>query len=259
MNVTVVLDCETYPDFPLVRQAFGLAADTPDDEAERSALPQHGEGPGILKPLYQQLAALSVCMIGQDGTVRQLDCLEEDSEAAVLGRFWGAIEAQGAQRPPRIVTWNGRRFDLPVLVQRALYQGVTPKAYWAGNYRDRYRGPHLDLMDYLADFGGTQNLSQNEAAVMLHLPGKLGVSGGDVRQLVATGDLETVRGYNLCDVATLTGILLRVGSQIGVCTEEEAERGLHTLVDAMASAAGKYPMVGTWLEAYEKTARGWRS
>lgn len=52
-------------------------------------------------------------------------------------------------------------------------------------------------------------------AHLLGVPGKLGVDGGDVAELIAKGDLETVCQYCTCDVATLALIYARLGPMAG--------------------------------------------
>jgi predicted PolB exonuclease-like 3'-5' exonuclease len=117
------------------------------------------------------------------------------SEEQLLRGFWHRFERD----KPRVVTWNGRGFDLPVRVQRAFVYGI-PANYWhrAGHrftgYRHRYGvESHCDLMDALADHGASMALKLEEAAVALGLPGKIGGHLSEVRDMVARGDLASVR------------------------------------------------------------------
>ena len=47
-----------------------------------------------------------------------------------------------------LLTFNGFRFDLPILARRALYLGVDLPLEW-----DRYRSPHVDLYERLTHHG----------------------------------------------------------------------------------------------------------
>ena len=76
-------------------------------------------------------------------------------KAALLAGFFKTIE----RYTPKLVSWNGSGFDLPVLHYRSLILGV-PARYWDmgeedrefkfNNYISRYHSRHTDLMDLLA-------------------------------------------------------------------------------------------------------------
>ena len=64
---------------------------------------------------------------------------------------------------PRLVTYNGRSFDLPVLRYRAMLHGVSaPWLYQSGGRYNSYlywydTKWHCDLMDVLSDFRGIKD------------------------------------------------------------------------------------------------------
>lgn len=224
MTPILVLDIETVPDGDLARQVAG----DPDLE-EGEALVRVGavrageEGAFVRKPMYHRVAVIGVAAVEADGAVRSLAALAQASERENLAAFWTGYHryvGEGA----RVVTWNGRSFDLPVLVQRALHHGVSTRAWWAsdrGRYRHRH---HLDLMDVMCDYRASAPVSQHEAAVLMGLPGKLGVEGADVRSLWEAGRVQEVAAYCACDVATLALLYAALGPDAGWCTGEEAAR-----------------------------------
>jgi predicted PolB exonuclease-like 3'-5' exonuclease len=135
------------------------------------------------------------------------------SEEQLLRGFWKKFERD----KPRIVTWNGRGFDVPVLVQRAFVYGI-PANYWhqAGDkwsgYRHRYAvESHCDLMDALADHGASNAQKLEEAAIALGLPGKIGGHGSEVRDMVAAGNIAGVRAYCESDVLKLFVFYMSAG------------------------------------------------
>ncbi|HLV21509.1 MAG TPA: hypothetical protein VKZ49_11525, partial [Polyangiaceae bacterium] len=69
---------------------------------------------------------------------------------------------------------------------------------------------HLDLMDYVADFGAAKPSRLDVVAKLCGMPGKVGVDGKDVGPLVHAGKLQEVKDYCLCDVAQTAGVFLRV-------------------------------------------------
>jgi len=112
---------------------------------------------------------------------------------------------------PVLVTYNGRSFDLPVIVMRALCHAVALPWY----YRDRairYRyseDGHLDLCDWLADHGATRAGKLDAVAQLIGLPGKLGVDGSQVEGLYLAGRLDAIQHYCLADVAQTALLFLR--------------------------------------------------
>ena len=81
-----------------------------------------------------------------------------------------------------LVTWNGRGFDLPVLSMRSLKHKI-PFGWYYENRDMRYRFSaegHLDLMDFLGDYGAYRNMKLGDLARLCGLPGKTNMSGDQV-------------------------------------------------------------------------------
>lgn len=220
----LLFDVETIADPQMARAVAGDESLSDVDALARIAPPRsESEEYGFPKPLYHRVVEISVCLLRPDGSVEALRPLGPlQDEGQLLRQFWQgfARHAGGV----RLVTFNGRRFDLPVLVHRALAHGVTTSPWWSGDYRQRFRDSHLDLMDVLSDYGAATPLTQHEMAAMLGVPGKLGTDGGDVRALHAAGRLDEIAAYCTCDVATLTLGFARIGLHANWCTREEAAR-----------------------------------
>ncbi len=133
---------------------------------------------------------------------------ETKEEPEILSDFAKFME----ERRPTIVTWNGRSFDMPVIAARCLRHGVALRHYYS-NKDVRYRfSPegHLDLMDYLADFGAAKPAKLDIMAKLIGMPGKVGLAGKDVGPFVHAGKIQEVRDYCLCDVIQTAAVFLRV-------------------------------------------------
>ena len=82
-------------------------------------------------------------------------------EKKLLQGFFGYFE----RLKPRLVSFNGRGFDLPVLKYRAMVHGVSVSwLYGAGDkwnsYQNRYSTDwHCDLLDVLSDYGTSARVS----------------------------------------------------------------------------------------------------
>lgn len=119
------------------------------------------------------------------------------------------------QTANRLVTWNGRAFDMPVLSCRALHWQVD-WAWWQqwrhrfGNYKQELR--HYDLLDQLGDYGAARGLRQDRVARLCGLPGKTDINGSMVHAKWASGlEEERARVQKYCeqDVIDLWKIYLR--------------------------------------------------
>lgn len=224
MRPALLFDIETIPDSWMARSVLH-EPDLGDDEALAKLFPpkKDGEVFGFPKTLYHKVVEIAVCVIDGNGEVLALRHLSRpvSSESDLLRDFWVGFDRHAGAR---LVTFNGRRFDVPVLTQRALRWGVSPAPIYKGDYRQRFKDSHIDIMEILSDYGSSTALSQNEAAVMLNVPGKLGVDGGDVAELWSQGNVADIAAYCTCDVATLTLCFARLGIHTGWCSQEEAAR-----------------------------------
>jgi hypothetical protein len=95
---------------------------------------------------------------GAPDAARPLCCVIHpcDGEARLLRHFGALVEQHCRQAPAHIVTYNGRGFDLPVLVHRSIKHKVHEgrALYVAAGTEPRYRPVlHVDLMDVVTFFG----------------------------------------------------------------------------------------------------------
>jgi predicted PolB exonuclease-like 3'-5' exonuclease len=189
-NSHIVIDIETIldPELPIEESS----------EAERLPAPPH-----------HKLVALGALWLDEHCAPRKLGVFgETKDEAGILSDFARFIE----DRQPLIITWNGRGFDMPVIASRCLRHGISLSHYYES--RDvRYRFSalgHMDLMDYLADYGAAKPAKLDIFAKLIGMPGKVGVAGKDVGPMIHAGRIHEVRNYCLCDVVQTAGIFLRV-------------------------------------------------
>jgi len=188
----LTMDIETVPDDSLY-----AAPDTP---------------PGQEKPFPPIFAhrpvAIGVLWLGPDLHFERLGIIGEgQDEAGQLKAFSDFM----ARETPTLVTWNGRGFDLPVIILRSLRNAI-PMGWYYQRRDVRYRysdDGHLDLGDALADRGAAKMTSLDNAARLIGLPGKMGVDGSQVEGLHRAGRIDEIRHYCLTDVVQTTFVLLR--------------------------------------------------
>jgi 3'-5' exonuclease len=182
-------------------------------------VPKEGAADPFPPPPFHKIVAIGAAFIDPDYVVRKIGILgEQGDEATALEE----LVALTSKRGPVLVSWNGRGFDLPVVVARCLRHGIPfPWFYSARDVRYRYSpNGHLDLKDFLVDYGAGRAYQLDTASKLIGLAGKLGCDGSDVAGMVAAGKIEEVRDYCLQDVAQTVGVFLRVQLLRGEITLE---------------------------------------
>ncbi len=182
-------------------------------------------------PHHKVVAIGALLFSGQELEAKRLGIVGRDSsdEKLILTEFIELVEKYN----PTLVTYNGRGFDLPVIACRALRHGLSFASYY--QRRDmRYRfsdAGHLDLMDYLADFGATRPTRLDVMAKLCGMPGKVGVEGKDVGPMVHRGEIDRVRDYCLCDVVQTAAVFLRCELLRGTLTQQTYVTAMGQLLD----------------------------
>ena len=139
-----------------------------------------------------------------------------------------------AELNPRLVTFNGNSFDLPVLRYRAMVHGVSAPGLCARPYFNRYTDDHLDLCDVLSSFSVQGKATLHEISRIMGLAGKLkGLDGSDVESLFRDGKIKEIAEYCELDVINTYQVWLRYELFRGKLDEKEFEASQRTLIDFM--------------------------
>ncbi len=186
---TVVLDIETVP----LSGPEILACVTRNKSEEERA--------EILERLALSPFTGRVCCVGmmnlETGGTKTLAYADERAtltEACdVLARF------------DRVVTFNGRGFDVPFMNIRAAIHGVPTRRDLMGQ-RFKYH-PHCDLMEQISFYGAMKRPSLELACLAFGISNpKNGICGADVGRLFDEGRLEDIAAYCLGDVRATAGL-----------------------------------------------------
>jgi 3'-5' exonuclease len=185
-------------------------------------------------PPHHQIVVIGCLLLDGDYRVQRIGVIGEGKEeAGILRDFARFLE----KHKPDLVTYNGRGFDLPVIAARCLRHGVPLRHYYRA--RDvRYRfspDGHLDLMDYIADFGAAKSSKLDVMARLCGMPGKVGVEGKNVGPMVHAGRLAEVRSYCLCDVVQTAAVFLRVQLLRGELDAEPYRTAMGGLIETIRS------------------------
>ena len=159
-------------------------------------------GEGESAPDEQRITALVVPPPDQPVPVFP-DWIRPIDEAELLRAFWAL-----AASAETVVTYNGRRFDIPFLTGRSLMHGIPARVDLASN-RWSLR-PHLDLFEILGQQGrGPSNLDVVCWALGIESP-KGTMDGSMVAPAYQSGEIVEIAEYNRHDVRATTAVYQRV-------------------------------------------------
>lgn len=220
------------------------------------------------KPIWHRVVAVSfveavIEKTGVSGPERYLvECCRTGGEAdwderRLLQAYWRYFSARNA----RVVTWNGKGFDLPVLRLRAMMYGVSADSWYTrgdkwNNYTQRYAPDwHCDLMEQLSDYGACTKMGLDEVAVAVGLPGKLGGHGAEVEQMVARGEIDRVRAYCEGDCLNLFALYVRWALLTGKTDAAGHDASLQSLVECLEHERTTRPHLGEFLDRWSAARR----
>jgi hypothetical protein len=211
MSMRVILDLET------------LAVSDAADFTEPAAAPANYKDPekiaayiaqaqrdqverAALYPWTCRIVAIGTAVDEQEPTVILTPDEREEREALVW--FWREVAAEDEARIPRpIIGFNHRTFDLPILMARSILLGVPHLEL----NLDRYRTPHVDVLDVLTWRGAIPARSLTWFARRFGLPVEDTVRGRDIATLAAAGDWEAIRAHCASDVRLTRALAQRIG------------------------------------------------
>ena len=260
-----VFDIETIPDTDAVPNLTGF--DDPDIEARRAEIERYhlditdGRNAFPRQPFHKVVAIsfleADIEYMGSGGEAYVLRELRTGGEASfdeemLLKGFFQHFERQR----PRLVSFNGRGFDLPVLKYRAMAHGISaPWLYSAGDkwnsYQSRYSADwHCDLLEVLSDFGASSRGKLNEICAVLGFPGKFGVDGSKVATMFDAGKVQEIRDYCETDVLNTYLVYLRLMQHKGTLSTDNYNHALADIIALIEAEGEARPHLAEFLEAW---------
>jgi predicted PolB exonuclease-like 3'-5' exonuclease len=226
----IVFDLETVPDLAAVGRALGL--DSKPEAEIRAAL-----GNDFPKAPFHSIACIGALVASFRDGAWGVDALGaphtgERGEAELIEAFLAKIEAL----KPRLVTFNGHSFDLPVLRYRAMAHALPAPGLSRRAYFNRFSDDAVDLCDVLSSFVPGARAKLHEIAKTLNLPGKPGgIDGSEIETYVRAGRIREVADYCESDVVNTYRIWLRTELFKGTLSAEQhaiSERNLAAFLQA---------------------------
>jgi len=237
-----VFDVETRVDKHLLNQVYFEGHGLSDSEAfERYREELRRRRDSDFFPITLHLPiSIAIGNVGDDYVLCSVEslALEDYSEEKLVREFWTRAERFAGT----LVSFNGRRFDIPVLELAALRHGISAPAHFGDESlaRNRYSGArHFDLFDYLTNFGAVSLAGGMDLLLkMIGMPGKTGMDGSMVQEYFETGRLEEIHRYCRNDVVQTYFLFLRVALMRGEISDAvyraAAEASRHFLLEEEA-------------------------
>lgn len=249
----LIFDIETIPDGDLLAQTRYPGERLDAAEAVRRAREEvraaSATGSDFLPLTLQVPVALCVGRVGPDFRLQDLRCLDAPHfrPREIARAFWRGLDLYRA----KLVTFNGRGFDLPVLELAAFRWAIPVPHHFVdrSNSRYRYGDAHLDLMEYLTNFGATRfSGGLNLLAKLLGKPGKMTVHGADVYDLYQEGRLQLINDYCMFDVLDTYFVFLRTRVLTGDLTPEEEQAIVKETRAWLVGRLGEQPHLRQYLD-----------
>ena len=245
----LVLDTESVPDGRLIAKVrYPGEQLTPEEAVARAQAEARERSPGgsdFLPATLQYPVAVCVIRVGADFRLEAVTCLDAPHfrPAEIVKKFWHGVGHYKA----KLVSFNGRGFDLPLLELAAFRYGCAARDHFY-NSRNRYGGNHLDVMDWLSNYGACRLAGGLDLlSKLLGKPGKMEVSGDQVYEMHRAGRYQDINDYCLFDTIDTYFVFLRTRVLSGDLTlEQEHQIVLHAR-DWLTAKVNELPALRQYL------------
>lgn len=257
----LVFDIESVPDPTLVSLVrTGGNQDPTEALCQYQAELLETKGTEFVPYAYHVPISIAIGKVGDDFSLLDLVVLKIDELGSkkMCENFWKGWRAYNF---PQFVTFNGRGFDIPLMELMAFRYGLNIQE-WLNNSgpsysqpRNRYSSKHLDLYDFLTNYGATSIVGGlNLVSKMICKSGKIGTKGDMVQELLETGQLDEIHSYCRCDVLDTYFVFLRSAVIRGFITTEYESQIISQTRSFLEANLGKEPIYGVYLDAWQKVS-----
>ena len=169
------------------------------------------------------------------------------SEKRVIEYIWNVLK----HYKPKIVSFNGKMFDINVLKCKALKYGIDCGWYFEyGGKFDGYEYPYANShFDLLYRYGA---YTLHEMCIMLNIPCKLGVDGSRVSSLYYDGKYKEICEYCETDVLATYLIYLRMALTQGMIDKTEYNKCIIDVENDLIAKKDKKNGLKKFLETWHQ-------
>ena len=204
----LIFDIETIPCVSSGRRLLNLDEQTPDETVRQKLIDYHFNATGNSFPRqpFHQVLCISflLCEVenteeGESYIIKKIKTggRNGESEAEILEQFCGFLQ----KYKPRIISFNGKTFDLPVIQYRSMMHKIPCPWLYSREMSYKFNHePHCDLIDAFSNFGSSARVKMSEVCALLNIPCKQSGSGDEVLNMYKNGQIEEVCDYCQEDV-----------------------------------------------------------
>lgn len=257
----LVFDIETLTDLKSGAHLYGLDLEQDDLEQALSKLRRQESGSDFQRLALHEIVCISGLWIDEQGEMRLFSFHQEQhSEAEILTRFLSIFD----KRQPNLVSWNGSQFDLPVILGRAMYHGLSAASLFDqgeidhqkryNNYQNRYHHRHIDVMDVMAMFNGRNFQKLDDISHLMGYPGKFNPLGYRIPELVKMQQWSALASYCESDVLNTWLLYLRWALLKGQLSREDHQWWVRSTIKYLQQQPQQQSFLAMWRETAQKTA-----
>ncbi len=239
-----VFDCETIPDVELLKKVYDYEGEALEVCEKAFNAQKESSGNEFLPHCFHKIVTIAALIVDHDYNMIKIGCFEQGKEEeSIVGSFLRYLNS----KQPRLVSFNGKFFDMPVILLRALKYNISAFAFFETNnialnkdkwenYRSRYSERfHLDIFDCLGHFGAAaKGLKLHTLALMNNMPGKYDISGSEVCNLYYAGDMQRIDNYCEADVLNTYWLFLKYEMLCGHIMPESYMQYLRCMQEKIA-------------------------
>ncbi len=254
----LIFDCESIPDGKLLNIVkYPTETLTPEEAVARAQAEAKASSGGsdFLPVTFQLPIAISMLRVGADYSLQAISCLDAPlyRSRTIIEQFWAGLVHyhQQFRGQVKMVTFNGRGFDLPLLEIAAFRYGLAAPQLLSG-LQKRYDDWHLDLMDWLTNYGAIRlSGGLNLLSKLLGKPGKMEVTGKKVYPMWRDGKLAQINDYCLCDTLDTYFVFLRTRVMAGALSLDDEQALLRRTRDWLRAQTGEFPALADYVTHWE--------
>jgi 3'-5' exonuclease len=247
----LVVDCESIPDGKLLNMVkyagLGLADEGAVERAREEARQDSRTGSDFIPYTFQIPVAVCVARVAADFSLQAVACLDAPlyRPREIVKKFWLGLSFY---TKTKLVTFNGRCFDLPLMELAAFRYGFPARDYFARG-RNRFNGD-LDLMDWLTNYGACRGFAGglDLLAKMIGKPGKLDTTGDQVYEMYRAGRYQEINDYCMFDTLDTYFVFLRTRILTGDITPEQEAELVAKAKKTLAGQTQDLPAVKQYLD-----------
>ena len=256
-----IFDCESVPDVNLLKEVHGYLGN--EEEVCKLAFEEQKRNTNstFLPLIFHKIVSISALICDEFGSFIKIgnygQKFQNRDEKLIIKEFLDYLNKNN----PKLVSFNGRAFDLPLIMLRAMQYNLSALAYFEidnkdlnkskwDNYRQRYsENFHIDLSDSISSFGLARNIRLDLVCKMLRLPGKFDIHGDDVwRLFYCENNLNRIDTYCQSDVLNTYWLFLKYSLLQAQITIDDYKKLLNLLFD-------KIPQDREYSEIFKKTIK----